>query len=165
MAQLIADRRDVDFVLYEQFDAADLCRHPRYADFNRKTFDMIVDESRQFAIKEILPTLAEGDRAGLAFENGNVRVPECFHRPHKLYVEGEWTALTADSELGGQGLPHIVAQAVSDYHLGANYAFALFGFGCVGGRRDGRDLRDGSAEGPFPEEDVHRPMGRHHGAD
>jgi hypothetical protein len=27
MAQQIADRRDVDFVLYEQFDAVSLTRH------------------------------------------------------------------------------------------------------------------------------------------
>jgi alkylation response protein AidB-like acyl-CoA dehydrogenase len=132
MAQVIADRRDVDFVLYEQFDAAALCRHATFAAFNRKTFDMIIDEARQLAVKEILPTLVEGDRAGLVFENGQVRVPECFHRAHKLYVEGEWTALTANPDLGGQGLPYLVAQAVADYHLGANYAFSLFGFGAHG---------------------------------
>jgi alkylation response protein AidB-like acyl-CoA dehydrogenase len=132
MAQVIADRRDVDFVLYEQFDAAALCRHASFAAFNRKTFDMIIDEARQLAVKEILPTLVEGDRAGLIFKDGQVHVPECFRRPHKLFVEGEWTALTADPDLGGQGLPHLVAQAVTDYHLGANYAFTLFGFGCVG---------------------------------
>jgi alkylation response protein AidB-like acyl-CoA dehydrogenase len=132
MAQLIADRRDVDFVLYEQFDAEALCRHEAYADFNRKTFDLIIDEARQLAIKEILPTLAEGDRAGLKFEDGRVRVPDCFRRPYKLFTEGEWTALTANPELGGQGMPFLVSQAVSDYQLGANYAFTLFGFGCVG---------------------------------
>jgi len=132
MAQVIADRRDVDFVLYEQFDAEALCGHAAYADFNRKTFDLIVDEARQLAVKEILPTLAAGDRAGLVFEDGQVRVPDCFRRPYKLFVEGEWTALTADPGLGGQGLPFLVAQAVTDYQLGANYAFTLFGFGCVG---------------------------------
>ena len=132
MAQVIADRRDVDFVLYEQFDAEALCAHETFGDFNRKTFDMIVDEARQLAVKEILPTLVEGDRAGLVFEDGQVRVPACFHRAHKLFVEGEWTALTANPDLGGQGLPYLVAQAVADYHLGANYAFSLFGFGAHG---------------------------------
>jgi len=132
MAQLIADRRDVDFVLYEQFDAEALCRHAAYAEFNRKTFDLIIDEARQLAVKEILPTLAEGDRVGLLFEDGRVRVPDCFRRPYQLFVEGEWTALTANPEFGGQGLPYLLAQAVSDYQLGANYAFTLFGFGCEG---------------------------------
>jgi hypothetical protein len=132
MAQLIADRRDVDFVLYEQLEAEKLCGYARYREFNRKTFDLVVDEARSLAIKEILPTLAPGDREGLAFADGRVRVPECFHRPYKLYREGEWTAVTADPAVGGQGLPHLIAQAVGDYHLGANYAFTLFGWSGFG---------------------------------
>jgi alkylation response protein AidB-like acyl-CoA dehydrogenase len=132
MAQLIADRRDVDFVLFEQLEAEKLCAYERYREFNRKTFDLVVDEARSLAIKEILPTLAPGDREGLVFADGRVRVPECFHRPYKLYVEGEWTAVTADPEVGGQGLPHLIAQAVGDYHLGANYAFTLFGWSGFG---------------------------------
>ena len=47
MAQMIADRRDVDFVLYEQFNAEDLCQSEVYRDFNRKMFGMIIDEARQ----------------------------------------------------------------------------------------------------------------------
>ena len=132
MAQPIAERRDVDFVLYEQFKAESLCRYDRYRDLDRRTFDLIIDEARHLAIKEILPTLAAGDREGLSFTDGEVKMPACFHRAYKLFCEGEWTALTADPAVGGQGLPYLVAQAVSDYQLGANYAFALFGWSGFG---------------------------------
>ena len=128
MTHLIADRRDIDFVLYEQFRIQDICEHEAYSDFNKKTFDMIISEARKLAVKEILPTLAESDRVGAVFENGRVRVPECFRRPYRLFVEGEWTAMTADPELGGQGLPHMIAAAASEYLCGANYAFGLYGF-------------------------------------
>ena len=84
MAQQIADRRDVDFVLYEQLEMEELIKHERYSDMNRKMFDMIITEARNFAIKEILPLNEEGDRIGLVFENNQVKVPECFHRPYKL---------------------------------------------------------------------------------
>ena len=132
MAQPIADRRDVDFVLYEQFHAEALCQHERYRDFDRRTFDLIVDEARKLAVKEILPTLAAGDREGLAFVDGQVKVPACFHRPYQRLREGEWTAMTADPAVGGQGLPYLVAQAVSDYQLGANCALTLFGWSGFG---------------------------------
>lgn len=56
MAQLIADRRDVDFVLHEQMQAGELSKHEKYAEFNKKTIDLIVSEARNLAIKEILPT-------------------------------------------------------------------------------------------------------------
>jgi alkylation response protein AidB-like acyl-CoA dehydrogenase len=132
MAQLIADRRDIDFVLYEQLNTEALTRHERFAGYNKKTFDMIITEARNFAIKELLPVNAEGDRIGVHLENGQVKVPECFHRPYKLFLEGEWTSLTEDPELGGQGLPVNIARAVAEYMVGANNSlvnYGLFGHG------------------------------------
>ena len=101
MPQVIADRRDIDFVLYEQLEADQMTRLEKFQDFNKKTFDMIITEARNFAIKELLPTNTEGDREGLRFENGEVKVPHCFHRAYQLLVEGEWTSLTEDPEWGG----------------------------------------------------------------
>jgi len=132
MAQQIADRRDIDFVLYEQLKVEDLIVHDRYSDMNRKMFDMIVSEARNFAIKEILPVNEEGDKVGLVFENNQVKVPECFHRPYKLLCEGEWIAMTEDPEIGGQGLPHTIAQAVAEYIVGADFSFSAFGFATHG---------------------------------
>ena len=42
MAQYIADRKDVDFVLHEQIQVEDLSKTELFADFNKKTVDMIV---------------------------------------------------------------------------------------------------------------------------
>ena len=80
MAQQIADRRDVDFVLHEQLRVEELSKHDIYAEFNKKTVDLIVSEARNLAIKEILPTQQEVDREGTKFENGHVTVPESFHK-------------------------------------------------------------------------------------
>jgi alkylation response protein AidB-like acyl-CoA dehydrogenase len=132
MAQQIADRRDVDFVLYEQLEMEDLIKHERYSDMNRKMFDMIITEARNFAIKEILPLNEEGDRIGLVFENNQVKVPECFHRPYKLLREGEWIAMTEDPEVGGQGLPHLISQAAAEYIVGADFSFSSVGFATHG---------------------------------
>ena len=49
MAQQIADRRDIDFVLHEQFDAGALSEHEKFAEFNRKTIDLIISEARNLA--------------------------------------------------------------------------------------------------------------------
>ena len=127
MAQLISDRRDIDFVLHEQMGVDWLLETDRYKDMNRKMFDMIISEARTFGIKEILPTYAEGDRNGAQFENGQVKAPDCFRRPHSLYVENEWLSLTEDPEYGGQGLPHTIAAAASEYLVGANFAFTAYG--------------------------------------
>ncbi|HMA85760.1 MAG TPA: acyl-CoA dehydrogenase [Desulfosalsimonadaceae bacterium] len=132
MAQQIADRRDIDFVLYEQFEIENLTQHERYSDMNRKMFDMILTEARNFAIKEVLPLNEEGDRVGLVFENNQVKVPESFHRAYKLMREGEWIAMTEDPEIGGQGMPHSIAQAAAEYIVGADFSFSAFGYATHG---------------------------------
>ncbi len=126
MAQYIADRRDVDFVLHEQMKVGDLSKHERFAEFNKKTIDMIVSEARNLAIKEILPTQKIGDQEGCKFENGKVTVPESFHRAYELFKEGEWMAMPENTEWGGQGMPETVALAANDYLVGANSAFMLY---------------------------------------
>ena len=98
MAQLIADRRDVDFVLHEQLEVGNFSKTPRFAEFTRKTIDLIINEARNLAIKEILPTRKVGDEEGCKFENGQVTVPEMFHRVYELFCEGEWCAMTEEPE-------------------------------------------------------------------
>lgn len=39
---------------------------------------------------------------------------------------GGWTTLNAPVEYGGQGLPHVVATAVSEYILSANHSFEMY---------------------------------------
>lgn len=126
MAQLIADRRDVDFVLHEQLRIDELSKNEKYADFNKKTIDLIISEARNLAIKEVLPTQKIGDEEGCKLENGVVTVPESFHRVYDLIREGEWVAMTEDPEWGGQGMPRTVAIAAGDYLVGGNFAFMMY---------------------------------------
>lgn len=126
MAQLIADKRDVEFVLHEQLEVAELSKNEKFADFNKKTVDMVVSEARNLAVKEMLPTWKEGDEQGCKFEAGKVIVPESFQRLYDLFNEGEWLATTEDPEWGGQGMPKSVASAAAEYFNGANYPFMMY---------------------------------------
>jgi alkylation response protein AidB-like acyl-CoA dehydrogenase len=126
MAQAISDRRDIDFVLHEQLEVEQLSKHKKFEEFNKKTVDLIVSEARNLAVKEILPTLKDGDEQGCRFENGKVYVPESFHRAYKLFTEGEWLAMPEDPKWGGQGMPILVSLAAGDYFNGSNYAFMMY---------------------------------------
>jgi hypothetical protein len=103
MAQVIADRRDIDFVLYEQLNLESFTEHDRYKRLNKKTFDLIVNEARNFAVKRILPTISESDKNGARFENGEVKVPESYHDIYQQFCEGDWIAMCDDPEGGGRG--------------------------------------------------------------
>ncbi len=132
MAQEIADRRDIDFVLWEQMDCEDILKYKEYAEFNKKTCDMTLTEARKLTIKEVLPTMAESDEQGIRYEKGEVKVPDCLHRAHKLILEGEWGSLGVATEMGGQGAPAFLHASVAEYFMGANwplYAYVEMGNG------------------------------------
>ncbi|MGE0084565.1 MAG: acyl-CoA dehydrogenase [Desulfococcaceae bacterium] len=125
MAQTIADRRDVDFVLHEQLEVEKLSKYEKFAEFNRKTVDLIINEARNMAVKELAPTLKPGDEEGCRFENGAVKMPESFHKIYDLFREGEWISMCDEPEWGGQGMPSTVSLAVKNYFHGANFPFVL----------------------------------------
>lgn len=132
MAQKIADRRDIDFVLYEQLNSGDLGKTAKFRGQKKSMFDMIIKEARNLALKEILPLNEEGDRTGVVFEKNQVRLPEGFHRGIQLLQEGEYFAMAEEPSVGGMGLPQVIVQAVMEYLVGADFAFSSLIIGCHG---------------------------------
>ena len=126
MAQLVADQRDMLFVLFEQLGIDALTQYEKYAEFNKKTIEMIIRETRNFGLKVILPTYSEGDREGVRFENGKVMAPECYRKPFELFRDGEYAAATEPPELGGQGLPQVMSAAANEFLSGCNFSFAAY---------------------------------------
>ncbi len=127
MAQVISDKRDIEFVMHEQLDAQKLSTlNENFADFNKKTIDLVISEAKNFAVKELLPASKDGDEQGCTLENGNVTTPDSFKRLYKIFNEGEWLATTEDPEWGGQGMPRTVASAAAEYFNGANFPFMMY---------------------------------------
>ena len=127
MAQFISDRRDIDFVLHEQLESAKLAQeYDGFAEFNKKTIDLIVSEARNLAVKEMLPVKKEGDEQGCTLENGKVTTPESFKKVYKIFNDGEWLAMTEDPQWGGQGMPRTIASAAAEYFNGANFPFMMY---------------------------------------
>ena len=126
MPQQVADRRDQEFVIWEQMNCEEILKHETYHEFNKKTCDMIITEARALALKEVLPTLKDGDEQGVFFENGIVKVPESFHRVFELILEGDWQNLSVPVDMGGQGAPAFIGAAVAEYFLAANWALYCY---------------------------------------
>lgn len=126
MAQLLVDSMDVEFVIWEQFDGEDLIQKGGYEGFSRKVSDMMIMEARKLAIKEVYPTLQDGDRLGITYENGKVRVPESFHRPYQLLKQGEWRSIGVPEKMGGQGGPLLIHYAAEEYFNAANWSLMSY---------------------------------------
>jgi alkylation response protein AidB-like acyl-CoA dehydrogenase len=124
--KLLADERDIKFVLYEQLRVEDLCKYPLYSDFSREMFDMALDQAEKLAEKEFYPTNKIGDKEGCRFEAGKVRVPDAFHKPYALYREGGWLAMADPPEVGGQGFPMVLSNATIELFGAANWALLMY---------------------------------------
>ncbi len=127
MAQMLADRRDIRFVLHELYEIGNLSNHPKFEEFNAKMADMVVNEVRNLALKELHPLWKTGDEEGCNFDGGKVTTPEGFKQAWDLLVEGEWLAMDRVEEYGGQGMPVTVAMAAREYLISSNMALMMFG--------------------------------------
>ena len=66
-----------------------------------------------------------GDIAGARYENGIVTTPPGFAAVYRRWAEAGWGGVSAPSEFGGMGLPHLVSVACTEIWNGASMAFAL----------------------------------------
>ncbi|MBI5252328.1 MAG: acyl-CoA dehydrogenase [Desulfomonile tiedjei] len=123
MANLLVDERDLKFVLYEQLSIENLCKADKYSEFSRETFDMMLDAAQKLAENELWPVNAIGDKIGVRLEDGQVRVPESFHKAYRHYCDGGWFGLSVDPKHDGQGFPISLAAAAIELFAAANLGF------------------------------------------
>ncbi len=107
--------RDLEFLLYELFDAEGLTQRSRYKDHDRETFTAAMNTSRSIAQKYLLPHRQMLDTCQPTFDGENIQQPEELKVAIDAVIESGLAATTADFELGGMQLPGIVANAVSSY--------------------------------------------------
>ena len=126
MANLLVDKRDVDFVLYEYFDILKLTEKKKFEDFSKEEFDMVLDQALKFSENDLAPTNEDGDRIGAKWEDGKVILPESFRDPLKAFGDGGWISAVDDPEVGGQGLPMVVFTAANEMFNAGNSALTLY---------------------------------------
>ena len=87
---------------------------PGYEDLDRESFEFILEEAGRFSTHELLTINRDGDERGALHENGDVSTPPGFKAAYEKLVEGGWTGLDADPELGGQGLPKLLQYFIDE---------------------------------------------------
>ncbi len=123
----VVDERDVKFVLYEHLNIEQLTKTAKYADYSKELFDMVLEQSWKLANQEMAPVNRKGDQEGCLWDQGTVKVPECYHRVYQLYREGGWLPISESVEFGGQGFPVTLGLAAIEAFSAANWAFIMFG--------------------------------------
>ncbi|WP_372809573.1 acyl-CoA dehydrogenase [Litorivivens sp.] len=115
MAAPILSERDLQFMLYELFDAEALTERPRYSDHSRETFNASINTGRQIAEKYFIPIRQKVDTDQPTFDGEKVHMIPEIKTAVDAATEAGFVSATADYELGGMQLPPIVASAASAY--------------------------------------------------
>ncbi len=121
--------RDMHFVIHELLGAVDeLKKIPAYADLDADTINAVLEEGGKFASKVLAPLNLVGDSEGCVLDKTTheVKTATGFKEAYKQYVENGWSALSADPEWGGQGMPMLVNQAVYEMLNSANQAWTMY---------------------------------------
>src|SRR4029077_13245982 len=124
MSTYAAPLKDMTFVLTRLAGLREVATLPGYEEATAETVDAILEEAAKFAAGILDPLNRNGDREGARWRDGEVATPTGFKDAYRQFVAGGWNALAAAPEMGGQGLPKLVAAAVEEMWGSANMSFA-----------------------------------------
>ena len=129
MPQYTPPLRDMHFVMHELLHVVDELKSlPAHADVDADTINAVLEEGGKFAAEVLAPLNQSGDLQGCTLDiaTHEVTTPMGFRQAYAQFVEGGWPALSCAPEFGGQGLPFLVSQAMSEMLNSANQAWTMY---------------------------------------
>ena len=118
---------EVTFLLHDVFR---LDRHnnlPGFAEATPDVVEAVLAEAAKFSEAVLMPLNRVGDKEGCHRNaDGAVTTPSGFKDAYKKLTEGGWIGVSAPAEFGGQGLPTVINQSVSEFFASANMAFSMY---------------------------------------
>lgn len=126
MAERFVSERDLKFLLYEVFDAGNLCTFPYFEEHSRETFDMVLETAFKMGRDLLFPSFQEMDKMPPELIEGGVNVHPVVREFMRACGEGGWIAANAPFEMEGQQLPILVTSICRFVFSAANYSASVY---------------------------------------
>jgi butyryl-CoA dehydrogenase len=126
-------RRDIDFLLYEWLDVAELANRERFSEHSRDTFDAVLDLSADIAAKYFAPHRKKGDQIKPTVgPDGTVVLIDEIKEALDAFSQAGLLAGSFDDAVGGMQLPAVVAEASMLFFRAANPSTTAYLFLTLG---------------------------------
>ncbi|MFC4699238.1 acyl-CoA dehydrogenase [Glaciecola siphonariae] len=119
---------ELPFQLYDVLNAESLCKHEKFADHSRETFDAVLDTAHKMAAKLFLPHNHIADKQEPTFDGKKVSMLGDVKVAFDAFREAGFIAGRYAFEDGGMQLPESVMTAVSGYFMAANPSTTAYPF-------------------------------------
>lgn len=119
MAQFV-DLDHLKFLLFEVLDAASLCNLERYSEFDKESFDLMLDSTMTYAEQVLYPSYHIMDEHPARYEDGKIIVHPIVGDVMRYAGENGVIGQTFDYDDGGMQLPHLIHTAVGHISQAAN---------------------------------------------
>ena len=127
MPRYDAPVRDMQFIFHDVLSLQNYSNLEGFSEATPDIIDQILEEGGKFAKEVLFPLNSVGDQQGcVRNDDASVKTPDGFPDAYKQFVENGWPLLSKSVEHGGQGLPRLLAIALSEMVSSANMAFGMY---------------------------------------
>ncbi|MCX5467288.1 acyl-CoA dehydrogenase [Acinetobacter nematophilus] len=127
MSKLI-HTKDLNFLLYQVFDAEKLTELNRYSEHDKTTFDSVLNIAQGIATDYFAPHYAKADQNEPIFDGTRVTTIPEIKTAWQQYAASGLLSAQHDYELGGMQLPTLIHMACHAFFMSANPSTAAYPF-------------------------------------
>ncbi|MFT6734883.1 MAG: alkylation response protein AidB-like acyl-CoA dehydrogenase [Polaribacter sp.] len=128
MSYYKAPLENMNFLLFDTLKANCLSDCESFQDATEDLLKAVMEEAAKLSENILLPVNTSGDQEGCVYdpETQSVKTPSGFKEAYKHYMQGGWSGLSAPTEFGGQGLPHLLKMIVDEMVCSSNLSFGMY---------------------------------------
>ena len=126
MAEKFFSEKNLKFTLYDVHNVEDLLEHERFSDYNKESFDMVLDTAKNIAVNFMYPLYSEMDKNAPEYTGSTIKVNPAVKEYMLTSGEGGWINATFPPEHGGQQMPLSLFNACMFIFASANYSLSVY---------------------------------------